>query len=215
MNNGYFLNMIKTLREKQEVVLYQNLFEISEEEKNEVADYLYQQYSSEQLEYPYTPPSFDKKAATWAAEVVYLIAQLILYRQNKPEELENLFPNDNFECSASTISSADLCLRFLPYMYNELKMIDPEDDLLNIIEAKLHKWHYSGINYPLNTNDLDHTIIFNDKCLLQLYINRVIEYKNKELAKLPLINKQIRANLGIYTNEFWSEINTIKSNECD
>lgn len=205
--------MITTLREKQEVVLYQNLYDISEEDKTKVGEYLETQYKAESSNYPFEPVLYNKDAAIWSAMVVYITAQLILYRQDKTFELEGLFPVDNFDCNESSILSVDLCLRFIPDMLQELKLIDREDELVYIIEKKLYKWHFSGVNYSIDTEKLNFEPVFKNKCLKQLYINRIIEYKNKNLAKHPVFYSGISASLGLYRKEYWNEFNTINIDE--
>ena len=102
--------------------------------------------------------------------------------------------------------SADLCLRFLTPMISQLKLMNPEDKLVEILEGFLHQWHYSGINSSLEIEQLDFQIAHSNKCLEQLYINRIIEYKNKRLAKLANWKGLIKANLSIFSKEYWSAL---------
>ena len=213
MDKNYFLEMIKSLREKEEVVLYERILKTSKEDNIEVITYLKNTYHSESLNYPYSAPEFNQEAALWAAKTVYIAAQLILYRQNANEELEALFPADNIESNPESILSVDLCIRFMPSLIYQLKLIDSEDYLLGILESKLAKWHYSGINYHNIPGNSDYSIVCSNKCLEQLYINRIIKYKNIKLAKNPIFNNKIRANMGIYSEIYWKGFNLINIDE--
>ena len=145
MTKYYFLNTIQTLRKQEEAVLYEKLLPISEQEKKEAADFLYQEYQQEALEYPYQVPEFDVFAALWAADFLYTALQLVLHREQKEQDLVQLLPDFPNEITPSAILSADLCLRFLPDVIIQLKLIDSEDALIEILEKQLTLWHYSGI----------------------------------------------------------------------
>ncbi len=201
----YFLNMIKNLRQNEDVMLYNNILKVNEIETEIAIEFLKKEYQNETLNFPFQSPDFDKNAALWAAKTVYISAQLILYRENKSEDIPTLLPDFQDTISPSSILSADLCLRFLPDMLVQLKFFDSEDPLVEILEKILSQWHYSGINSPLEIDKLDFTVIDSDDCLRQLYINRIIENKSLNLAKLPPFKDNILANLGIYGKEFWKE----------
>ena len=213
MTNTYFLDMIKTLRQNEEVILYQNILTISDNEKEVVIDFLQKEYEAETLNYPFVAPPFQAVAAIWAAEIVYYSAQLILYRQNKTSELEQRFPKLESEITASTFLSVDLCFRFIPDMLNQLKLIDSEDCLIAILEKQLETFHYSGINYPLKLEESNFEIIHHNKCLQQLYLNRIVTFKNLKLAKIPSFNQALKANFGIFENDFWTGFKTINVND--
>ena len=105
MRKNYFFEMIKSLRESEEVVLYQNILKISAKEKDLVVDSLRDAYEEEVHTYPHVAPIFDSKAALFAAEVVYLTAQLILYRKDSIADHEALFSHEQLDLTASSILS--------------------------------------------------------------------------------------------------------------
>jgi hypothetical protein len=205
MTNPYFFKMIQRLRAKEEVFLYGNLLEITEKEAEETISFLRIEYQKEYLEYPYSAPEYSAEGALWAAKTVYLASQLLLYRENKGLELETLLPDYPAAPSASSILSIDLCLRFLPNIITQLKLIDTEDILIELLERKLYTWHYSGIVYPLAVDRLDFSSITMDKSVHQLYVNRILKYKKLPLALHPSCKELILANLGNYAKEFWNE----------
>ncbi len=196
--------MIQSLREDEEVLLYNNILKIEEDEASKVVEFLELEYATEVLNYPYKTIEFDSEAALWAAKTVYVAAQLILYRENKEIDLEILLPKYKLELTASAIVSSDLCLRFLPDMIVQLRMIDPEDLLIEVLDNILLQCHYSGISYELEVEKLNFTAIEANKCLHQLYANRIANYRKLRLAEHPVFNELISANLGIYGNELWN-----------
>lgn len=208
MTAPYFFKMISHLRHTEDIMLYGNILRVGVNEEKEAILFLEKEYAIEALDYPYEAPPFDEGAALWAAKTVYVAAQLILYRENKNEDLVSLLPDFTGEKDAKAQLSADLCLRFLPNMVIQLKVIDSDDELIEVLENILKQWHYSAINYPLQTDTLDHHYILENACLKQLYVNRIVEYKKIKPAMLPAYRELIKANMGIYTKEFWNEFHT-------
>lgn len=205
MRAKYFLNMISELRQHEAIMLYGNLLQVSAEEGEDISNFLEEEYEKESLEYPYEAPPFDPAAALWAAKFIYFSAQLMLYREQEERELENILEDFPGPMNPSSILSADLCLRFIPPMITQLKLIDPEDPLVNILERQLKQWHYSGVAYELPVDELALEQAVADPCLHQLYCNRIIEHKQIKLALHPHFRERIQANLGIYAADFWHD----------
>jgi MoxR-vWA-beta-propeller ternary system domain bpX4 len=202
----YLLQNIQHIRENEEVLLYGKTLRISEKDQEETTAYLLAEYLKESFDYPYQAPAFDAPAAFWGAKTVYYAMQLMLHRELHTEEAATLFTHYEGLISPSAILSADLTLRFLPSIINQLKLIDPEDGLIMILEELLQVWHYSGISYSLETSRLGFDIIVSDKCLFQSYTDRVIEYKKVLLANHDALASAIRGSLGIFGQEFWKDL---------
>jgi hypothetical protein len=208
MVDNYFLEMIQTLRKHEEVILYGNILHVNEKYTEVVVNFLHKEYQKEILEYPHaTIPDFDPTAALWAAKTIYTAAQLLLYRENKETDLEILLPDYKALHNASSVLSVDLCLRFLPDVLEQLKIIDSEDAIIDILERKIIYWHYSGINYALPLNQLDFEGMFAESALKSVYINRIITYKKINLAKHAAFINSIAGHLGIFADHFWKEFN--------
>ncbi len=213
MTHTFFLDMIQTLRAKEEIILYKNILSISALEKENIILFLEDEYQTEALDFPFTPPAFDSAAALWAAETVYYASQFILFRENDETKMEDYFPSFQFDVTPATILSVDLCFRFLPDMLRQLSLIDAEDSLIVILEKYLKTWHFSGINYTLDFKEIELEVIFSNPCLQQLYLNRITTHKNIPLAKLPKINQLLKANFGIFEETFWPNFKTLNVND--
>jgi hypothetical protein len=210
---NYFGQTVKHLRAYEEVMLFANLLQVSAEDQEEVVQFLMKEYKEECLSYPCTAPAFDRASALWAAETVYTASQLLLYRENKADELELLLPKFSYEQTPSAVLSADLTLRFLPDILLELKLIDPEDPLISHLESHLNNWHYSGVQYSLPLEELNFGPLQESACLLQLYTDRVINYKKERLALHPALEHSVSASMGMYAPFFWSEFNQKRIHE--
>lgn len=208
--NNLFLKMILNMRQ-EEIMLYDNLLTVSQKNANEVVYFLQLEYEEETSDYPFLAPSFDAEAALWAAKLVYFAAQLVLYRDNQPQELPAFFPDFNGFNSAGTALSIDLSLRFLPHILEQLQRIDSEDPLITILEQKLAQWPYSAIGYQ--TIELDEIIInqqIKDDCLRQLYANRIIEQKASNYLTIPKLYQQVKASMGMYSTTFWNDFELLQ-----
>lgn len=201
-----FLKMITALRTKEEVMLYGNLPETQPGEEATVIEFLRKEYLAEADDYPYEVPPFSDAAALWAAKTIYTAAQLMLYRQNKGADIPALLRDYGQEQDAAAVLSADICLRFLPDMLRHLRVIDPDDPLTDRLEDLLYKWHFSAVNYDLNTENLNMHNIASNLCLRQLYANRIIEYKKAKLAVHPVFAGIIAGNISIFEKELWTDL---------
>lgn len=211
MPSNYLFAMIRNLREHEHILLYGNVLTITTPDETAVIDYLMEEYNREKTNYPEQAPDYDSEAALWGAKIIYLAAQLIIYRKDKVEQLEQTFPLSPSNLSPASILSADLCLRFLPFLIDQLKDIDTEDGLIRILEEKLTQFHYSGIGYALALNELNFEPFSLNPCLKQLYTNRIIAQKSLRLAAHPGCNSWINNSLGIYAKVLWPNFETAQT----
>lgn len=207
----HFYNTIFQLRTSEDLILYDKVVDISSYEDELVIEFLKNEYEEESLNHPFTPPIFDEKAALWASKIFYLFSQWIVYRIQEIDELERLILPFEFPKTVSAVLSADLCLRFLPLIKMETNYIDPEDPILIHMNSIMKDWSYSSIGYLDETENLDITELDTNLCLKQLFVDRVMERKDKKMAKLPPIYSHIKASMGDYQHIFWKEFNLIEN----
>lgn len=203
-----FLKMIQTLRRQEGVVLYNDIIEISPAEAEDVVAFLKEEYEREALDHPHPTPPFHPDAARWAAQTVYVAAQLILYRKHEEKDVPSLLPSFSSAPDAAAILSADLCLRFLPDMIVQLKIIDANDTLIPLLESILKQWHFSAVRHHLAVELLDFAPVVADACLHQLYCHRIVDHRKLPLAQHPVFRDAIAAQMGMYGKEFWNEFKT-------
>lgn len=182
---------IQHLRLHEELLLHGLLAPALEKDTAELSSFLAEEYATESINYPHTPPPFDPEAALWAAKILYTAAQLLLNRQHEAGDLPKLLPPYPQALTEGAILSADLSLRFLPPIIDQLQRIDPEDPLIPLLENLLLPWHYSGIGHPLPIEKLNFEPLSGMFCLRQLYIDRVIELKNRALAEHIALNTSV------------------------
>ncbi len=106
-----FLKMMQRLLLHNELVLYGLVLEVDEDQVLEVIVLLYEIYNVESKNFRGEAPKFDKEAAKWSSKILFHAAQFLMYRDHKPELLENFFVPYAFEgCSHSDG-------RYLPSIY--------------------------------------------------------------------------------------------------
>lgn len=198
-----FFRTVRQLREYEELILFTDKYIISSTEEREVISYLEKEYHTESLEYPYVTPVFNATAALWSAKTIYYAAFFMLCRNDNASKLVEVLKEYKNIPTASEHLSADLLMRFLPSIYNDLKSWDAQDAILPILEMHMQKFHYSSIGTDITIADDDVTELFKDNCFKQLYINRVTDKKVQKLITIPQIHNAIKENLGDYTQVFW------------
>jgi hypothetical protein len=211
-SGGNFLRMLRQLRLYEEVVLYNGVPAIPAQELEEARQFLQSEYERELREYPKGAPAFHADAALWAAVLIYRASQLLLYREQKSVQLNELFPRFAETRDPAVILSADLTLRFLPSVLEKATEIDPEDALIGILKNVAADWDYSAVGSNIESPLNDFQLAGKIPLLQKLYVDRVIAVRDKKLAAHPLINQHIRRALGLYTNELWTNFDLIKTN---
>ncbi len=204
-----FLDTIFLLRKEECITLFSSLQQISAQEEMEAADYFEAEFEKERLEFLSDQLNCSKESAVWAAKVLYHSAQLYLIRENTEKNIEDLIPEFKGERNISSILSADLSLRFLPQIIVALNSADPEDPLIAMLESILRQFHYSGVGYDLDLKNVNWKEELKDNTYRKLYLERIFEKRDYQLAEIPFINKLLTAEFGMHKDTFWRELKTI------
>lgn len=206
-----FLDTLFLLRKEGTMTIFSDIKLISQKEEKDAADYLETEFGKERLEFLSNEINCDRETAVWGAKVLYHSAQLHLIRDNTAKDLNQLIPLFKGKKDTSSILSADLSLRFLPQIVAVLHHVDPEDQLIKILENILQQFHYSGIGYDLDLKDINWEEELKDKIYRKLYLERIVEKKAYSLAEIPYINQLLVAEFGMYKDEFWRELKIIEN----
>ena len=201
-----FLQAIDQLLETNTLVLYGRIDEVPPAEMQAVLALLKERFEREAVGYPGTSPAWDAAAAGWAIKIVFHAAQLLLYRSHEAEALTYYFTSFDHPKTAAAIVSADSCLRYLPSILRQLESIDVEDELIPILQEVLREWHYTGllVNSPPEAENL--ATILENECLRQLYVDRIIETKNHEMAARTQVQGLVRAAMGGHPEAYWNDL---------
>lgn len=204
-SNNYFLSTICHLREQEEMLIYDRFTSTTTMEEKAVGDFLQEEYEKEVLNFPGTPPPFDREAAVWAARIIFNASQLLLFREKDEKDIVQLLPSYTGEMTPAAFLAADLCLRCLPDVIGKAREINPDDSLILLLEDILRRWHYSGIGH-FEGDLFDWKPILANDCLRLLYIDRVIERRVTALANSPALRPGVLAAIGDHPTYFWKEL---------
>lgn len=204
-----FYRMMECLLKTNEVVLYGRIHQIKPKHELPVIQLLQTIYKEEAADYPFQAPPFNEEAANWSSKLLFYTAQLVLYREHDAETLTEIITPYKQQQTTAAIITADLSLRFLPSLLEYLEKIDVEDELIPLLKEILQKWHYSGLLTTIDSEEeLLFTTAYDDPCLLQLYVDRVIEQKQQKVGQLKNLKPLVMSALGNYEQLFWNEFNS-------
>ncbi|HAA14343.1 MAG TPA: hypothetical protein DCE41_22720 [Cytophagales bacterium] len=198
-----FLATLDRLRTQEALVLQPVLPQVSGEDLQMAGDYLEQEYDREKLEYPEGVPPYDAEAACWAATTVFFAAHLLLHRQDLPEALPKYLPPFVGDITPGGVLSADLCLRFLPHLLKKGYQLDPDDEIVPLLEGYLRRFGYSGLGYfdgVMEPADWQA-----DPCVRQLCTDRIIALQLGAYLNAEPWQEAIHSSLGGYADHFWPQ----------
>lgn len=214
MQEKPFLKMIKTLRETEELILYSNAIDLNDDESKQIAVFLENEFKIESLNWPQNNWTYDQNAALWAAKLIYKAAHLLLNREQNSQEVQDELPLYAIGISSSVVLSADLCLRFLPDIIKELRLIDPEDILIEKLHKQLLHWPYSAMPCEDIEPKVSYVFLPNDTILKQLFVDKVLDNKCYKWTQIDEVKENIRMHLGDYPKQLLqSEYDLVFTND--
>jgi hypothetical protein len=158
---------------------------------------------------PFTAPAFSLDVGRWAAELMYRACQCLVYRELGEEAVRAAFaPGCPQPLSAGTIYSADLVLRYLADLATLARATSERDVLVDELATLAAAWPLSSVGMPrLPAGQLDSKAmeaIVGDRCLRQLYIDRVIARRDESRLAYPAVREGVREAIGLY-DTLWPE----------
>ena len=159
-------------------------------------------YERDSLEMPYVCPTFDPKAALWAAGYIFRVCQLILLRDVSENELNSWLKGFDGPQTAEAVYAADLMLRFLPDLFRLGSGLSPEDPLVANIKETAVKWPFSSVgieNLTISGDD----VIWQNLSIKYAYIDRIIQRKDMQRLKGVKENELLKEVLGANQRGLW------------
>lgn len=194
---------LKDLWEEGKVLVKQEFIqEFSEEEKDKTLLLLRKYYEQDALNQAFVVPQFSQESAWWSLQYFFYVVQFTCIRSFTEEQVLAILKDFEGEETVETIYSVDLIFRQLPNILNLAKGLAPDDVLVKCIHQQIEKWCLSSVGISLE-NYTHESLILENKALKILYIDRIIEKKDKKRLDNPLINEQVLIALGGYKEEFW------------
>ena len=184
-------NFISTLLSDGKVSVKGQLTLLEAQDINEAGKILYTYYQDDVLEMPHSAPGFSEEAATWGAEYLYKAVQLIVLRDVEEEMINNDLKPYTGQLTPAVIYSADLMLRYLPQLFELAKGLAPGDLLVQVLKKAARQWPYSSAGIELSET-VDDKMILEHPSLRYKYIDRIIQAKDKQRMKDPVVADYIK-----------------------
>jgi hypothetical protein len=195
-------HFIQTLLTEGSVTVQGQLIAFDEADITATKTLLQQYYLEDVLELPGIAPSFVEEAALWAAEYFYKAVQLSVLRDIKQEQIADLLQNYSGVITPESVYSADLILRYLPALFHLAKGLSPADALVTTLRTLAVQWPLSSVGIEINS-PVDDDIILANPSLAQVYIDRIIERKDKNRVTTLALEKRIYQVAGGHLSIFW------------
>jgi hypothetical protein len=141
-------------------------------------------------------PPFEPDAGYWALTQLYRGAQFLVCRHLGEEELQRAFRQSNPgpTCHA-VIYSVDLFFQYLPDLIKLAKNTSAGDPLVKVLNRLAGDWTLSGVGAGLPGPYAVKPFVENP-CLLQLYVDRVLQYQELDRLQDPQVALLAHRSLG-------------------
>ncbi len=184
-----------------EVLLEQNLPQLNDSDAIETASFLGHIFDQEQQNFPNNQVEFDAEKALWATKLLLQASFYLLNRKDDFETLKQQLELKNQILNPSQQLSADIILKYLPSVINELSLFDANDPLIELLESQLKLSTYSSILYFDDFDQSKIKALSTDENLKILAIERIVENKKWKWLKGNLLGKLVKEHAGIYASE--------------
>lgn len=197
---------LKDLWEEGKVLVkHEFVQEFSEEEKVKTIVLLRKYYEQDALNQAFIVPEFSESAVWWSLQYFFYVVQFTCIRSFTEEQVLEILKDFQGEDTVETIYSVDLIFRQLPNILDLAKGLAPDDVLVKCIHQQIEKWCLSSVGIS-SKNHIHESLILGNKALTTLYVDRIIDKKDKKRLENPLIQEQVFIALGDYKEEFWREL---------
>jgi len=163
---------------------------------------------------PHQPPAIDKEAVAWSAVSFYRASQYIVYREIESENVVSSFEILNQSANLDRTSpsvhySIDLVFRFVPDLLTFGNSANLQDPTCNEIRRWARDWPLSSVGIKTDDSlidgqtppqyELDISGFASHKCLMQLYVDRILRTGDKSRLDHPDVIKKLKQTVGIHS----------------
>lgn len=155
------------------------------------------------LEMAHEPPPMRTEPALWGATMLYRICQFLVFREIPARVIErDLAVPCPGERNASQVYSVDLTLHRLPELLVRAARIASADPLVRRMQRLAWEWPLSSVgiavDVPAEGPEPDVAAILSQPSLLQLYVDRILQTKDRSRLYHPAVSAAVRNALGMH-----------------
>ena len=167
---------------------------------------LHRYHAADALHRAYEVPAFAPAAAQWAAGFLYRAMQLAFLRDYDAEAVAWHLANWPGETTPEASYSVDLTFRHLPALLGLARDLAPADALVTRLQAVGQQWPLSVVGVaPAEAP----AAVLAHPALRALYLDRIIEQRDRARAAQLGVHDGIGAALGEYAAQLWPDFLTI------
>lgn len=208
----YLTSFISDLITTEKIIVPGVLKNFTAEDDSACIKLLQEYYENDKLEMAHRAPVFSAASALWAAKYLYYAVQLTVIRDAEETVIQNKLQELEIVQTPDIMYSVDLIFRYLPALFSLAKGLSPSDPLVKQLQETVSKWPLSAPGI-----DLEQAInigeISDDDFLWQVFIDRVIEFKNNKLIENQKVAEGVSIALGKYSKVFWPQFEDILNNK--
>lgn len=204
----YLTNFISSLINSGSVSVPAALNTISREDEQSCLLILQEYYTHDTLEQAGAAPAFSPATALWAAKYFYHAIQLTAIREANKQTIQQLLQPFTGFINAGAMYSVDLIFRHLPSLLLLAKGLAPSDPLVATLRQSAMAWPLAAVGLDLK-EEIDIASLSSDAFLWQLFIDRIIKHKDKQITQHKKIAEGVSAVLGNYTQLLWPEFESV------
>lgn len=193
-----------------EVTVASHLTPFTEADLAAATECLGRQHAAEALHLAYQAPAFEPEAAGWAATLLYRSAQLTFLRDYDEAAVAEHLAGWPGVATPEASYSADLTLRYLPALLAQARHLAPADALVSRLQALAQQWPLSFVGGAPAPAEAPAAVLAHP-ALRTLYLDRIIEHRDRARAAQPGVAEGIRAALGEYATHLWPDFPTFVS----
>lgn len=158
------------------------------------------------LEVAHQAPDFAPAAAGWAAEFLYRTTQLAFLRDYDEDAIAAHLADWPGPVTAEVIFSVDLLFGYLPTLLSLARGLAPADPLVIKLQAVARQWplSFGGVGPPAPGAPAE---VLAHPALRRLYLDRLIERRDREWAAQSGVADGVREALGGHAELLWPDFN--------
>ena len=159
-------------------------------------------HAADAQDVPYAAPAFEPAAARWALVLLYRTMQLAFLRDYDEAAVTQHLADWPGPITPETCYSIDLTFRYLPPLLGLAKGLAPADVLVTRLRALGQQWPLSFVGTTPAPAEAPAAVLAHP-ALRALYLNRVIEHRDRARAAQPGVSEGVAAALGEFRAELW------------
>jgi len=152
-------------------------------------------------------PAFEPAAASWAAAALYRAMQLTFLRDYDAVAVAAHLADWPTTVTPAASYSVDLTFRYLPALLAQARHLAPADALVSRLHGLARQWPLSFVGTAPAPAEAPAALLAHP-ALRALYLDRVIAAQDRARATQPGVAEGVRAALGEYAGQLWSDFPT-------